>query len=139
MTVPVVGDPPVTDVGLNVTAVGSGAWTLRFAVVELPPMVAVIVSLVFVETAEVVITNCFTVWPAATVTEVGTVADGSLELRLTTVPPAGAADARVTAPSEFTPPATAAGLTERVKFADALSVNVAVDVAPLRTAVRLPV
>lgn len=139
VTVPVVDVPPITDVGLNVTLLGVGAVTVSVPLVALPPIAAPIVTGVLVETAVVPIVNFATVAPAATVTVAGTVATLLLDERLTTVPPAGAADARITAAAPLTPPATEDGSTLRVKFALALSVNVADDVAPLRTAVNLPV
>jgi hypothetical protein len=59
--------------------------------------VAVIVTGVFVATAVVVMVNDGdTVAPAATVTEAGTVALGSLLESVTTAPPVGAAALRVT-------------------------------------------
>lgn len=139
VTVPVEDVPPVTDVGFRTTPVGVGAFTVSVPFVELPPMVAVIVALVLVDTAEVGIANFTTVVPAATVTVAGTVATLLLDVRFTTVPPAGAADASVTAPSPLCPPKTEDGSTLRVKVAAALSVNVALVVVPLRVAEILPV
>lgn len=50
------------------------------------------------------------VWPEATVTEEGTVADVLPLERLTTVPPDAAGPSRVTVPVELFPPTTVDGL-----------------------------
>jgi hypothetical protein len=75
VTVPVEEAPPVTDVGLSESAVGTGAVMVRVAVCEELLAVAVIVALVFAETAIVVTVKVAVVAPAATVTEDGTVAE----------------------------------------------------------------
>jgi len=90
VTVAVDEFPPTTDVGFNVRPVTAGALTSRTAVLVVPGMEAVMVALVLVETPTVVIVQLPTVWPAAIVTDAGTVAEGSLEERVTITPPAGA-------------------------------------------------
>ena len=70
---------------------------------------AVIVADVFAETAVVATEKVAVVAPAATVTELGTVALVALDLRLTTIPPVGAAPVSVTVPVDATPPTTDAG------------------------------
>jgi len=60
--------------------------------------------------AVVVAVKVAVVAPAATVTVAGTVTAALLELRVTTVPPVGAAPVIVTVPVELVPPATLAGL-----------------------------
>jgi hypothetical protein len=60
---------------------------------------------VVVETAVVVIANVGdTVWPAATVTEAGTVTAALLLVSVTTAPPDGAAASSVTVPLVDVPP-----------------------------------
>ena len=109
VTVPVLAVPPVTDVGFNATVLSTGAVIPRDADWLTPPSVAVIVDAVFAATAVVVTVNVAVVAPAATVTLAGTVAAALLDVSVTTRPPAGAADDRVTVPVLDTPPATDVG------------------------------
>jgi hypothetical protein len=89
----------MTEVGLRASELKAGGVTVNVAVLELVPRVAVIVTEVDVETADVDMVNVAVVLPAATVTEEGTVAVLVLLLdRVTTVPPVGAATDRVTVP-----------------------------------------
>jgi len=81
----------------------------------------VIVAEVLAETAVVDTAKVAVVAPAATVTELGTVALVALDFRLTTTPPVGAAPVRVTVPVEDAPPTTDAG--ERLSL---LSVGAAI-------------
>jgi len=90
VTVPVEEFPPETDVGLTATEVTVGPLIVSVAVLEAPPdRVPVIVTVVFRLTAVVFTVNVAAVWPAGTVTEAGSVAEGLLELNVTTVPPVG--------------------------------------------------
>jgi len=57
VTVPVVEDPPVTDVGLSETPVTTSGVTVRVPVWLVVPVVPVIVSVALAETAEVVTVN----------------------------------------------------------------------------------
>ena len=60
-------------------------------------------------TGEVVMLKFTDDCPAGTVTVAGTWAAGSLELKVTTVPPVGAVPVRVTVPVELVPPVTELG------------------------------
>jgi hypothetical protein len=83
---------------------------LNEACCELLPSVAVIVAVVVVVTDVVVTVKFALVDPAATVTLLGTVAEELLLLKLTTVPPEGAAALSFTVPVELLPPVTLVGL-----------------------------
>ena len=102
--------PPTTVEDDSVTLDTVAAVTVNVAVAEAVPREAVMVELVFAETAVVVTENVAVLEPAATETEVGSVALVLLDLRFTTVPPVGATLLRVTVPVEDTPPATDVGL-----------------------------
>lgn len=112
VTVPVELFRPVTLVGLRVreesVTVDAGLM-VSDACWELLPSVAVIVAVVVVVTDVVVTLNLAEVEPAATVTLPGTVAAALLLLKLTTDPPDGAGDDRVTVPVELLPPVTLVG------------------------------
>ncbi len=69
----------------------------------------VIVAEVGEADATVVTVNVALIAPNGTVTELGTVADGELLVRLTTFPPSGASKDRVTVPVEVEPPTTDVG------------------------------
>ena len=83
VTVPVEEVPPTTDVGLTSRLATVGAVIVRVAVFELLLAVAVMVALMFAETAVVVTVKVAVVAPATTVTDDGTVADVELLLRVT--------------------------------------------------------
>jgi len=107
MTVHVVESPGARLDGLHATEVVStgGAAvgvSITFAVRELPLRVAVILALWFVVTKAAAAVKLVEVDPAATVTESGTVRLPALLLRITVVPPAGAAALSVTV--QFTLP-----------------------------------
>lgn len=113
VTVPVEPVRPTTEVGFKVRpfAMTTGAVTLSGAVFVAVPSVAEMLTLVLVATGMVVIGKVVDTVPAVTVTEAGTVATPVLlEVRVTTVPPAGAATAIVTVPVEDTLPRTDVGL-----------------------------
>jgi hypothetical protein len=130
VTVPVDGDPPVTDVGLSPNVVTTGAVIARLAVEVLAPRVAVIVAEALADTAEVDTVNVPVVDPAATVTEAGTVADALFEARFTTVPPAGAGALIVAVPVEEVPPTTVVGLTATETVVPVVMVRVTIDCVP---------
>lgn len=93
---------------MSETPVTTGGRTVRVAV--LAP--AVMVTDVEVDTPTVVTGNVVEVVPTGTVTEVGTVVDGSLEDKATGTPPAGAAPLIVTVASEDWPPLSELGTRE---------------------------
>ena len=94
--------------------VGPG-FTVKVPVWLEVPRVAVMVTGVEVVTARVVTVKVAVVAVAGTVTVAGTVAtEGVLLVRVTMVPPVGAAALKVTVPVEGLPPMTVAGLTETV-------------------------
>jgi len=64
--------------------------------------------------------------PAATVTDAGTVALVELELKVTAMPPVGAAPLSVTVPVELVPPRTDVGETVTELSVGGLTVRVAV-------------
>ena len=118
VTVPVELFPPLTLVGLRVSdesvTEDDDGLIVSVACCELLPSVAVIVAVVIEETDVVVTVKLALVDPLATVTLLGTLALELLLLKLTTVPPEGAAELRVTVPVELLPPVTLVGfkLTE---------------------------
>lgn len=92
---------------LRLSALTVAGATVIDAVADPLPDVAVIVAEALEATALVVTVNVAEVAPAATVTEVGTVAADVLEDdRVTTTPPVGAASAMFTVPVVETPPVT---------------------------------
>jgi hypothetical protein len=120
VTVPVELFPPLTLVGFSVS---DESVTLPLAGVivsdafcELLPRVAVITAVVVLVT-DVVVTGKFAdVEPPGTVTVLGTLALELLLLKLTTLPPDGAAELNVTVPVELFPPTTLVGfnVTEEI-------------------------
>jgi len=90
VTVPVEEAPPDTDVGFNVTEATVTGLIVKVAVNDTVPDVAVMVAATGAETPTVFTVNVPDVWPAATVTEAGTVAALMLLDKLTTNPPVGA-------------------------------------------------
>lgn len=97
--------PPGTLVGSTATLLRTGVSTLRLPVVDEPPSVAVIVEVTVDVTAVVVIVKTgLCVAPAATVTVAGTTTAELLEESEITLPPVGAAVAKVTRPLELAPP-----------------------------------
>ncbi len=93
----------------------SASVTMRDAVAEAAPLVAVTVTGVALLTAPAVTRNVCVVWPAATVTDVGTGRAAGLALvRFTEIPPAGAIPLSVTVPVAVCPDTTDAGLKESV-------------------------
>ena len=118
VTVPVTPAPPTTDAGLTVTDVSetdaAAGFTVSAAVLETTPLVAVIVTAVTAVTVVVVTLNVAVVAPAATVTDTGIVAAALLDASVTTMPPAGAADNKVTVPVLTVPPVTDVGFKATV-------------------------
>jgi len=122
VTVPVELDPPVTEVGLRVRVESVGGFTVRVAVLLIPPAEAVITTAVWATTGIVRMVNVAVLLPDATVTLTGKVAIVGLALeRVTTTPPAGAATVSVTVPVDVLPPINEVGLNARVERAVIIS------------------
>ena len=103
---------------------------VRVAVFVIPPMVPVMVAVVF-ELALVVLTlKMPVVFPAPMVTVVGTVTEDSLLCSVTISPPVGAGLLRVTVPDEAFPAATFVGPTFTETSAGELMVSVAAAEVP---------
>ena len=128
VTVPVDEVPPATDVGARVRPVMVAGVIVRVAVADEPPVVAVMVAVVDVETPEVVMAKVAEVAPAATVTLVGGRALVLLEVRATDNPPAGATPLRVSVPVDDVPPSTDVGETTKLDGIGAVTVRVVVRV-----------
>jgi hypothetical protein len=135
----VVEAPPTTVVGERVTESNATGFTVRIAVLLTPFKVAVIVIGAVAETAEVVIVNAAdAVAPAATVTEAGTPTPGSLLVKLTLIPPAGAAPVRFTLFKVVeTPPTVDVGDSTTESNAIGFTVRIAVLLTPFKVAVMV--
>lgn len=129
VTVPVDGEGPLTVVGFRVTTLNVGAVTVNVAVL-LTPRVPFIVTEAFVATGLVVTVKVAVVAFAATVTLAGTWAANLLLDRVTTAPPDGAGPFKVTVPAEDVPPITDVGLRVTELSVAAVTVKIAVFVAP---------
>jgi hypothetical protein len=135
VTVPVAGEPPVTETGrtLRLLSVGVLSFTVSVAVLDTPPAVAVMTEPLVLAVLRAVTVNVALVAPAATVTLAGTDAAVALPLLSDTVtPPAGAGPVRVTVPVLVEPSTTADGLRVRL---DSVGAALAPLVTP-RTAER---
>ncbi len=137
VTVAVEVPPPATDVGFSTMLETEGTALIESDAVGAPPLSdAVIVEVPAVRVVVVVTVKVAVVAPARTVTEVGTVAsEVLLEVRLTTLPPVGAATLRVTVPVEVVPPRTVVGL----RLTEVARIGVTVRVAVLATALAVAV
>jgi hypothetical protein len=111
-TVPVEDPPPKTEEGLTVTALTVRGLTCSPAPALEPPTVAVMATDCIAVTAVVLIWNVAVDWPAATVTEAGTVAQALL-LFSETVVLAATTPPRKTVPVEDPPPVTVGGFRLR--------------------------
>ena len=104
---------PTTVLGLIVSNVGTGAFTVKTVVNVTPPDEAVIVTGVSTVTGTVEIEKVAVVPPVITVTGVTRLARAGLLLfNVTTSPPDGGMAERVTVPVETRPPGSFAGETE---------------------------
>src|SRR5579859_319764 len=129
VTVPCEAAPPVTVAGLTLSVLNAGV-TVSAVLCVAPLYVALIVTAVVVVTAPLVTLNVPLVLPAATNTLAGTPATAALLLdSVTVIPPAGAAAASVTVPTEPTPATTVLGDTD-TDVSSGLTINVAVCVLP---------
>jgi len=133
--VPVEVFPPVTRSGLNRIACSPTGFTVRVVVTDAAPDVAVRVTAVAVETAVVVTVNRALLCPDATVTDVGTVADGSLLASATTTPPVPAGALSITDPLAVPAPTTLLGSTLIELNPSGFTVSVAVCVTAPAVAV----
>ena len=107
--------PVAATESVAVWAGGAGGFTVSVAVLLTPPKLPPIVTDVTAVTPVVVMLKLAVVVPAATVTLAGTPAAVVLLLdSVTTAPPAGAAEVKVTVPVLPAPPTTLAGLTVSV-------------------------
>ncbi len=110
LTVPVDVPPPPTEVGDRLKPVNVMAGvTVRVAVSEEVPRVAVIVAVVEADTAAVLIVKLAAMSPAAIVTLAGGTAQALLDEKVTTAPPAGALPVSNTVPVAVPPAVTLAG------------------------------
>jgi len=141
VTVPVEPDPPTTEAGFSETLESAaGGLMVRAAVLVTPLYTPLIVAVAADVTARVVTGNVAEVWPAATLTDAGTVADALLLDRATVAPPAGAGPVSVAVPVDPDPPTTDAGFSETLESATAgVIVRSAVLVTPLKEAVIVDV
>jgi len=131
--------PVAVTESVAVWAGGAGGFTVSVAVLLTPPKLPPIVTDVAAVTPVVVILKLALVAPAATVTLAGMPATVVLLLdSVTTAPPAGAAEVKVTVPVLPAPPTTLAGLTVSVDrvgaAATGFTVNTAVRVMPPKLA-----
>jgi hypothetical protein len=110
VTVPVDDLPPTTDAGLKVTDLTAGGLTVKVADAETPFNVPVTLTLVALETAMVFVVNVAVLFPAATVTDAGTVPTLELLDSFTIRPPVGASPLSITVPVDDVLPVTAGGL-----------------------------
>jgi len=129
VTVPCEDDPPVTVAGFAVKVLSAGV-TVSVALCVAVLYVALIVTAVVAVTAPLVTLNVALVLPAATGTLAGTPTTAALLLpSVTVIPPAGAAAASVTVPTEPTPATTVLGDTD-TELSSGFTVRVAVCVVP---------
>lgn len=125
-TVPVDGVSPGTDAGLRATDETPASFMVRTADWTPLPNVPEIVDVVVPDTAEVVTANAAVLAPAETVTLDGAVAAAVfVELSVTTVPPVGAGEVRVTVPVDEVAPVTELGASARPEIAGGLMVKLA--------------
>ena len=131
VTVPVLDLPPATVVGFSTSDDKVGALIVRVPVFEELPRLAVNVAETWDATATVFTANVAVDFPAATVTDAGTVAAFRLLESLMVAPPAGADPVSVTVPVAAAPPATELGLTVTEETTGGVTVSVVVaDVVP---------
>ena len=109
VTVPVAEMPPTTVAGFTPSDRTDGAFIVRVPAFEMPLKVAEIVASFCALTALVFTANVAELWPAATVTDAGTVATVTLLDTLTTKPPVGASPLKETVPTDELPPRTELG------------------------------
>jgi len=111
VTVPEEEVPPMTVVGETVTLVKVTGVTVSVVVTVELPNVAVMVTGIVEVTGVVLIVKLAELAPAATLTVADIVAFVLLEDKLTSVPPVGDGDCKVTVPVDDVPPITVVGDT----------------------------
>ena len=111
VTVPVVEVPPDTASGSRVTDSNVGGVMVRLAVFDTLPFLAVIVTVLEVETPTVLIANVAASIPAATAIDLGTDASALLLDSITSKPPGPVGPVRLIVPVDTPPPVTCVGLT----------------------------
>ena len=131
VTVPIDELPPVTDVGLTVTALSAAGLIVKVACTVFPLKVADSVDVVVVVTTLVVTVKVAVVEPANTVTLPGVWAAELLSDRVTTTPPEGAGPFSVTVPVDETPPATEEGFIATELITSGMMLTFAGTVLPL--------
>ena len=117
--------PPNTVDGASVSELGVDGSMVSVAVGDCPPSLAVITANTWLLTTLVVMENVAVLEPAATVTEVGTVAKVELQDSVTNKPSTPAGPSRVTVPVAVNPPRIGVGLTETDANATGLIPSVA--------------
>ena len=110
VTVPWQRLPPEIEDGLKLTALRVAGVMVRGTLEVRPPLAKAMLAVTVLATPEVLTVNVAEVAPAATVTFVGTVAEGLLLDKVTKTPPDGAAPSSETVPVELFPPTTELGL-----------------------------
>jgi len=109
VTVPVDVVPPTMLVGLTTTDFRTGAVRDTVAIWELAPYFAVTETLELLATGVVVALKVVVVFPAAMVTDAGTVTCGAPLDKVTKIPPVGAGPLIVTVPVVPFPPSKVEG------------------------------
>jgi hypothetical protein len=138
VTVPVVEATPATVDGLKLREARVTAVSCRFAVCEMPPHVAVIVTLVVADTEWVVTAKVTLDLPGGTVTETGAVAAELFVVRSTVRPFEPVGPFSVTVPTAGKPPTTVVGLTETARSVAGMTDSVPCWVPPFTLPVTLP-
>jgi len=126
--------PPTTEVGLSEIPEATAALTTKVAFA----VPAVIVTDLPLVRGVVVIAIVADVAPWATVTELGTVTEASLDEVAMVTPPVGAGPLRVTVPTDAVPPVTVEGFNVRPEITGALIVKVGLRVVPPTVAETVP-
>jgi hypothetical protein len=121
VTVPVDGEPPVTEAGESEREAGTGSTTSRVAEALTPPDDAATTTVVEDETVDVVMGKAAVVAPAGTKTKEGSDTEALPPRRFTSLPPVGAAFVRVTVPTALWPLATMLGLMAKLLIGTVLT------------------
>jgi len=109
VAVPVDSVPPVTAIGTTEMDASTGGAIVKVAVAFASPLFAVIVTTFVEDTAVVLTAKVAALWPAATVTVLGTIAQELLLDNVTGYPPGPATPINVIVPTDGFPPETWGG------------------------------